>query len=165
MDFRSRSPAVTAVMDLLCCFEFASTEHSAKMFAYDCMWATALERLAVVIVRSHINAIEMFEEIAYTGFLGSLDVDEFIPQERLTGCPHDPKTMVKDEPPCFGFRLPHGPGSDRGERRKRAREATEKAEKRSRKYPKNTSGFGRFVKGDILNTRVLVSAKDCILVG
>lgn len=134
MAFRQRSKEVTAIVKLLYSFELASTNYKAEIFLDDCIWATALEWLAVAIVRSCIKPLEIFEAIAYIGFLESLHVDQFKTNWDRTGCPHNRETMVGTEPPCFGFWLPHGLGSDKRARKAKVREILKKPKEVNRVF-------------------------------
>ena len=71
----------------------------------------------------------MFEMIALTGYLGTLDVNELGEQVRESGFPHDLDHNVGEAAQLYGFWLPHGLGTDRKMRRSRVKVAIKKGKR------------------------------------
>lgn len=126
MAIGTRPPKIEAVVTMLCSFDQVSPTHTVRIFPADFTWLRALEWLAIVIIRSWVKPVQMFEMIALTGYLGTLDVNEFGEQVRESGFPHDLDHKVGEAAQLYGFWLPHGMGTDRKMKRSRVKVAFKK---------------------------------------
>lgn len=129
MAIGTRSPEIEAVVTMLCSFDQVSPKHTVRIFSADFTWLRALEWQAIVIIRGCVKPVQMFEMIALTGYLGTLDVNEFGQQVRESGFPHDPDHKVGEAAQLYGFWLPHGLGTDRKMRRSRVKGAIKKGKR------------------------------------
>ena len=134
MEFRNESDEVFAIMLVLYCFEYATTDYKAGNFPQDFLWPMALKWLAVTIVRSAIKPVEMFDAINDSGALGKLNINKFEKYINEARFPCDPLNMAGDETPSFGFWLPHGLGNDSRTWVKKAQDSVDTFQRVQRAY-------------------------------